>query len=71
MGIVGSGASLQPQQSWRTETVSLIWEHGWKVTSFASTPGPTPPLPQSPDATATGDLFADIPRFTAFSHALP
>lgn len=71
VGIVGSGASVQPQQSWRTETVSLIWEHGWKVTSFASTPGPTPPLPQSPDATATGDLFTDIPRFTAFSHALP
>jgi hypothetical protein len=71
VGIVGSGASVQPQQSWRTETVSLIWEHGWKVTSFASTPGPTPPLPQSPDATATGDLFTDIPRFTTFSHALP
>jgi hypothetical protein len=71
VGIVGSGASVQPQQSWRTETVSLIWEHGWKVTSFASTPGPTPPLPQSPDATATGDLFTDIPPFTAFSHALP
>jgi hypothetical protein len=71
VGIVGSGASVQPQQSWRTETVSLIWEHGWKVTSLASTPGPTPPLPQSPDATATGDLFTEIPRFTAFSHAQP
>jgi hypothetical protein len=71
VGIVGSGASVQPQQSWRTETVSLVWEHGWKVTSFASAPGPTPPLPQTADATTIGDLFAEIPRFTAFSHAEP
>jgi hypothetical protein len=71
VGIVGSGASVQPQQSWRTETVSLVWEHGWKVTSFASTPGPTPPLPQATDTTATADLFAEIPRYTAFSHAVP
>jgi hypothetical protein len=71
VGIVGSGASVQPQQSWRTETVSLLWEHGWRVTSFASAPGPTPPLLQPADATTTGDLFAEIPRFTAFSHANP
>jgi hypothetical protein len=71
VGIVGSGASVQPQQSWRTETVSLVWEQGWKVNAFASTPGPTPPLPQSPDATATGHLFTDIPRFITFSGALP
>ena len=71
VGIVGSGASVQPQQSWRTETVSLVWEHGWKVTSFASAPGPTPPLPPTADAATTGDLFAEIPRFTAFSHAEP
>ena len=69
--VVGSGALVQPQQSWRTETVSLVWEHGWRVTSFASTSGPTPPLPQTADATTTGDLFAEIPRFTAFSHAEP
>lgn len=71
VGIVGSGASVQPQQSWRTETVSLVWEHGWKVTSFASTAGPTPPLPRPTDATAPGDLFTEIPRFTAFLHAVP
>jgi hypothetical protein len=71
VGIVGSGASVQPQQSWRTQTVSLIWEHGWKVTAFASAPGPTPPLPQPTNTTATGDLFTEIPRFTAFSHAVP
>ena len=71
VGIVGSGASVQPQQSWRTETVSLVWQHGWKVTSFASAPGPTPPLPQATDGTSIGDLFTDIPRFSAFSHALP
>jgi hypothetical protein len=71
VGIVGSGASVQPQQSWRTETVSLVWEHCWKVTSFASTPGPTPPLPQAAETTAAGDLFTEIPRFEPFSHAQP
>lgn len=71
VGIVGSGASVQPQQSWRTETVSLVWEHGWKVTSFASTPGPTPPLPQPAETTTAGDLFTEIPRFEPFSHAQP
>jgi hypothetical protein len=72
VGIVGSGASVQPQQSWRTETVSLVWERGaWKVAAFASSPGPTPPLPTAARATGTGDLFAEIPRFREFSHALP
>jgi hypothetical protein len=72
VGIVGSGATVRPQQSWRTETVSLVWEHGaWKVASFASTPGPTPPLPTVATATAAGDLFTEIPRFREFSHALP
>ena len=26
VGIVGSGATVQPQQSWRTQVVSLVWE---------------------------------------------
>ena len=39
VGIVGSGATVQPQQSWRTQVVSLVWEAGaWKVSSFASSP---------------------------------
>jgi hypothetical protein len=72
VGIVGSGATVQPQQSWRTETVSLVWEHGaWKVESFASAPGPTPPLSTVAGATAAGDLFTEIPRFREFTHALP
>jgi hypothetical protein len=71
VGIVGSGASIEPQQSWRTETVSLVWEHGWKVTSFASTAGPTPPLPQAAEPSRPGHLFAEIPRFEPFTHALP
>jgi hypothetical protein len=72
VGIVGSGATVPPQQSWRTETVSLVWERGaWKVASFASAPGPTPPLPTVAGATAAGDLFAEIPRFREFSRAVP
>jgi hypothetical protein len=72
VGIVGSGAALQPQQAWRTETVSLLWEAGgWKVTSFASAPGPTPPLPPTTTATGPGELFREIPRFREFSDVLP
>ena len=72
VGVVGSGATIQPQQSWRTETVSLVWEHGdWKVVSFASAAGPTPPLPAAATASTAGDLFTEIPRFREFSRALP
>jgi hypothetical protein len=72
VGIVGSGASLQPQQSWRTETVSLVWEHTtWKVAAFASAPGPTPPLPTVTETSTESDLFSEIPLFREFSHALP
>ena len=72
VGVVGSGATVQPQQSWRTETVSLVWEHGgWRVASFASSAGPTPPLLDATAASTTGDLFTEIPRFREFSGALP
>jgi len=68
VGIVGSGATVTPQQSWRTETVELVWEDGrWKVASFASAPGPTPPLPAS--ATPATELFAAIPRFDDLADA--
>jgi len=66
VGIVGSGATVQPQQSWRTQTVSLVWEEGgWKVNSFASSAGPTPALATA-EADAPGALFTAIPRFREF-----
>ncbi|MGH3133926.1 MAG: hypothetical protein ACRDNY_09360 [Gaiellaceae bacterium] len=72
VGIVGSGATVQPQQSWRTQIVSLVWEAGaWKVSSFASSSGPTPPLSTVETAYAPGDLFAAIPRFEEFERAEP
>ncbi len=72
LGIVGSGATVQPQQSWRTQVVSLVWEDGaWKVSSFASSPGPTPPLSTADGAQAPGELFAAIPRFEEFESAEP
>jgi hypothetical protein len=72
VGIVGSGATVQPQQSWRTQLVSLVWEDGaWKVSSFASSPGPTPPLSTSDIAQAPGELFTAIPRFEEFERAEP
>jgi len=68
VGVVGSGATVQPQQSWRTETVELVWERAaWKVDSFASTVGPTPALTAS-DSEPSGELFTTIPSFREFGY---
>jgi hypothetical protein len=70
VGIVGSGATVPPQQSWRTQTIKLVWEdHTWKVTSFASIPGPTPAL-SAAESEAPGELFEAIPRFSEFGLGL-
>jgi hypothetical protein len=72
LGIVGSGATVEPQQSWRTEVVSLVWERGaWKVSSFRSLAGPTPPLSTAEVPGTPSELFTSIPRFEEFSHAEP
>ncbi|MGH2451346.1 MAG: hypothetical protein ACRDGE_08775 [Candidatus Limnocylindria bacterium] len=65
VGVVGSGATVEPQQSWRTETVALVWEGGtWKIASLRSAPGPTPPLAGAP--TPPAQLFASVPEFEEF-----
>jgi hypothetical protein len=70
VGIIGSGATVPPQQSWRTETVLLVWQSGrWKIEGFASEPGPTPPLGSTPSTAA--DLFASVPLFKEFTSANP
>lgn len=70
VGIVGSGATVEPQQSWRTETVSLVWENpAWKVAALRSSPGPTPPL--GTPAAAAADLFTSIPQFEEFGSVVP
>jgi hypothetical protein len=72
VGIVGSGATVQPQQSWRTQVVSLVWEDGaWKVNSFRSSGGPTPPLSTAEVPGSASELFATVPRFQEFAHAEP
>ena len=72
VGIVGSGATVAPQQSWRTQIVSLVWDDGaWKVTGFRSSPGPTPPLSANTQAAAPGELFTTIPSFHEFTGAQP
>jgi hypothetical protein len=72
VGIVGSGATVEPQQSWRTQIVTVVWENqAWKVSSFASSPGPTPPLSAAAVAQPPGELFATIPHFEEFGHAEP
>jgi len=72
VGIVGSGATVEPQQSWRTQVISLVWEQrAWKVSSFESSSGPTPPLSTAEAAEPPADLFAAIPRFEEFARAEP
>ena len=72
VGIVGSGATAEPQQSWRTETVSLVWERKtWKVAALRSEPGPTPPLPTSATTSTASELFTLIPEFEEFQRELP
>lgn len=70
VGIVASGATVQPQQVWTTETVGLVWEDDtWKVTDLRSAPGPTPPL--SASASPSGDLFSAIPTYQEFRGVQP
>jgi hypothetical protein len=72
VGIVGSGATAEPQQSWRTETVSLVWEkRTWKVAALRSEPGPTPPLPTSAAMSTASELFTSVPQFEEFELELP
>ena len=72
VGIVGSGATVDPQQSWATETVKLVWQRGaWRVAAFSSTPGPTPPLPTTVLPTSRADLFHAVPAFQEFASASP
>ncbi len=70
VGIVGSGATVEPQQSWRTQTVSLVWEHGdWKVASFESSAGPTPPLSGREATTPAGEIFTAVGSFAEIPDA--
>ena len=72
VGIIRSGATVDPQQSWATETVTLVWESGrWEVAGFSSSPGPTPPLPAGVAATSRSELFRTVPGFEAFASAAP
>jgi hypothetical protein len=72
VGIIGSGASVDPQQSWATETVTLVWGSGrWKVADLSSSPGPTPPLPAGVAATSRGELFRTVPGLEEFASAAP
>ena len=70
VGIVGGPATVEPHQSWRTETVSLIWEDGiWKIDAVRSSPGPTPPLAGAP--TRYAELTTAIPTFAEFTRDIP
>jgi hypothetical protein len=72
VGLIGSGATVDPQQSWATETVTLVWGSGrWKVAGLSSSPGPTPPLPAGVAATSRGELFRTVPELEEFASAAP
>jgi|GEM_PF-1046824 len=70
VGIVGSGATIEPQQSWRTQVVRLVWEAGaWKVRSFEASAGPTPPLSSTEATTPPGELFTVVASFSEIRDA--
>jgi hypothetical protein len=55
-----------PRQLWRTVTIDLAWETGdWKVSGWASTPGPTPLL----DAESAVASTAEIAEVTSWPAA--
>jgi hypothetical protein len=71
VGIIGGGATTEPRQSWRTETLSLVWEDGtWRIDALRSTPGPTPPL-SGPAVTPPAELAATIPGFQEYAGGRP
>jgi hypothetical protein len=71
VGIVASDPTVEPQQAWRTQTVSLVWEdEAWKIASFGSVPGPTPALDIT-SVSPPADLFASVPRFEEFDGVVP
>jgi hypothetical protein len=70
VGIVGGRSTVEPHQSWRTETVSLVWQDGtWKIDAVRSSPGPTPPLAGVP--TEYAELATSIPTFAEFTYERP
>jgi hypothetical protein len=72
VGVVGSGANIDPQASWRTEHVTLIWDGGiWKAAEFRSASGPTPPLAEGDPETPPADLFASVPALRTYGDVRP
>ncbi len=72
LAVLGSGATFDPVASWRTQTVTLVWERGgWKVASFGSTNGPTPGLAAGQQPSAPADLFTSIPTMREYADVAP
>ena len=72
VGIVGSGANVNPQASWRTEHVTLVWDgQTWKAASFRSESGPTPPLAAGDVETPPAELFGSIPGLKEYGDVQP
>ena len=72
VGIVGSGANVDPQASWRTEQVTLLWDgRTWKAAGFRSASGPTPPLAAGNVETPPAALFAAIPGLREYADVRP
>lgn len=72
VGVVGSGANIDPQASWRTEYVTLIRDGGmWKAAEFRSASGPTPPLAEGDRETPPADLFASVPALRTYGDVRP
>ncbi len=44
--VLGTDRLGSLDQAWATETVTLVWDGDWKLTAYASVPGPVPALHQ-------------------------
>lgn len=72
LGVVGSGASVDPQASWRTQTITLVWEDGtWKASEFKSVDGPIPALAGRDQPSPPADLFSIVPSLTEYTRVAP
>ena len=63
VGIVGSGATVTPQQSWRTQIVSLVWNNGaWKVTALPELARPHTPAREQRAGRGSGRPVREHPQ---------
>lgn len=72
LGVVGSGATVDPQASWRTQTIALVWEdRSWKASDFRSVSGPVPALAGRDEPSPPAALFTFVPAMAEYTRVAP